>query len=166
MNSEAEGNLITAAETSRRAESDLESLWIWQEADLSRKLPWYREVSSNRMPAKFRIARKIPVDVSLEDASEEALWGTLEENTLSFLDLWDRIQRGISDLPASSEPQPNLVDLCRELSQRMLSHCNFCRWNCRVDRSQGTKLGTCKLADERKYSTRFGSRQETDRPWA
>ena len=40
---------------------DLESLWIWQKADLAGKLPWYRKVSTNRMPAKFQIAQQIPV---------------------------------------------------------------------------------------------------------
>ncbi len=134
---------------------DLERLWIWQEADLSGQLSWYRQVSTNQMPAKFRIARHIPVDVSLEDASEAALWEALEAQTPAFLDLWDRIRHGISTLPASAKPYPNLVDLCRELSQRMLHHCNFCRWNCQVDRSQGTKFGTCKLAGASRVASYF-----------
>jgi putative pyruvate formate lyase activating enzyme len=134
---------------------DLESLWIWQEADLCEQLSWYRQVSTNRMPAKFRIAQHIPVEISLEDASEATLWEALGEKTLSFLDLWERIRRGTSDLPAHSKPQPNLLDLCRELSHRMLRHCNFCRWNCQVDRSQGTKFGTCKLSGESRVSSYF-----------
>jgi putative pyruvate formate lyase activating enzyme len=134
---------------------EFDSLWIWQEADLRGQLAWYRQVATNQMPAKFRIAQQIPVEVSLEDASEAALWEALDAKTPSFLDLWDRIRRGISDLPASSKPHPNLVDLCRELTQRMLQHCNFCRWNCQVDRSQGTKLGTCKLAGESRVSSYF-----------
>ncbi|MBI4641140.1 MAG: hypothetical protein HY731_10625 [Candidatus Tectomicrobia bacterium] len=39
---------------------NLEGLWIWQEADLYGQLPWYRQVSANRMPAKFQIAQHIP----------------------------------------------------------------------------------------------------------
>ena len=134
---------------------EFDSLWIWQDADLRGQLAWYRQVATNQMPAKFRIAQQIPVEVSLADASEATLWEALDAKTPSFLDLWDRIRRGISDLPASSKPQPNLVDLCRELTQRMLRHCNFCRWNCQVDRSQGTKLGTCKLAGESRVSSYF-----------
>ena len=49
----------------------------------------------------------------------------------------------------------NLLDLCHELSRRMLGHCNFCAWNCNVDRVQGNKLGTCKLASETRVSTFF-----------
>ena len=37
----------------------------------------------------------------------------------------------------------------------MLTHCNFCRWDCGVDRSRGTKFGTCKLAGDTRVSTYF-----------
>jgi putative pyruvate formate lyase activating enzyme len=37
----------------------------------------------------------------------------------------------------------------------MLAHCNFCRWDCRVDRSQGTKLGACKLDAGTRVSSYF-----------
>ena len=134
--------------------SDLEGVWVWQEDDLRRKLLWYRQVSANQMPAKFRIAGQVPVEVSME-ASEEALWEELEAKTPIFLDLWDRIRHGMDDLPKSPKLEPSLVDVCRELSIRMLSHCNFCRWNCRVDRRQGTKLGTCKLAEDSRVSSYF-----------
>jgi len=29
---------------------------------------------------------------------------------------------------------PSLLELCRALAYRMLAQCNFCPWNCRVDR--------------------------------
>lgn len=135
--------------------SGVAHLGVWQEDDLRRKLLWYRQVSANRMPAKFRIAGHIPVEVSLAEDSEETLWEALDVTTPLFLDLWDRIRRGIDDCPAGPTPHPNLVDLCRELSNRMLGHCNFCRWNCRVDRRRGTKFGTCKLAEESRVSSYF-----------
>ena len=37
----------------------------------------------------------------------------------------------------------------------MLAHCNFCRWNCRVDRTRGAKFGACKLAASTRVSTYF-----------
>ena len=132
----------------------LDRLWIWEEADLQGQLSWYRQVADNRMPAKFRMARCVPVDVSLA-ADEPELWRALEEKTAVFLNLWQQIRSGTADLPPEPVPQPNLVDLCRELSWRMLRHCNFCRWDCSVDRSQGTKFGTCKLAEESRVSSYF-----------
>jgi putative pyruvate formate lyase activating enzyme len=55
-------------------------------------------------------------------------------------------------LPATADG-PSLLELCRELAYRMLCHCNFCPWNCRVDRAAGTKLGACKLASASRVSS-------------
>ena len=37
----------------------------------------------------------------------------------------------------------------------MLAHCNFCAWDCRVDRTADGKLGACKLAEGTRVSTYF-----------
>ena len=37
----------------------------------------------------------------------------------------------------------------------MLAHCNFCPWNCRVDRLAGAKFGACKLASASRVSSHF-----------
>ena len=60
--------------------------------------------------------------------------------------------RGQSPEPADG---PSLLELCRELAYRMLAHCNFCPWDCRVDRRTGIKLGACKLASGARVSTHF-----------
>jgi putative pyruvate formate lyase activating enzyme len=135
--------------------SELSNLGLWQDEEMRGRLPWYRHVADNVMPAKFRIARHVAIEVSLADASEEVLWEELAAKTPEFLNLWYGIRAGADDLRDSPLAQPNLLDLCRELSQRMLSHCNFCRWDCQVDRRQGTKLGTCKLAGDSRVSTFF-----------
>jgi len=142
------------------AEEAFERLAIWQDSDLRDRLTWYRQVAANRKPAKFRIACHVPVDVSLAEAGEEALWEALEAATPAFLELWGRIRRGEGSLPAGPAPRPNLLELCRELTQRMLRHCTFCRWQCGVDRSAGAKLGTCKLAEESRVSSYFHHRGE------
>jgi putative pyruvate formate lyase activating enzyme len=128
---------------------------VWQAEDLRGRLEWYRAVAANRRPAKFRIARHVPVAVALDEAPEETLWRELEAKTPVFLAAWQAIRRGDADLPAAPVPRPNLLDLCRELTRRMLRHCNFCRWNCRVDRGRGTKPGACKLADVSRVSSYF-----------
>lgn len=139
----------------RSGSSGLDSLWIWREPDLEGGLLWYRQVAENQRPAKFRIAQQIPVDVSLKDDPEQDLWEALDQETNTFLELWQEIRSGKTDVPSSSAASPNLLELCRELSQRMLTHCNFCRWNCQVDRSQAAKFGTCKLGEESRVSSYF-----------
>jgi putative pyruvate formate lyase activating enzyme len=134
--------------------NELGSLGIWREPDLKGLMPWYRAVADNRRPAKFRIAAHVPVAVAL-DAPEEALWAELDAKTPVFLVLWRRIHGGEEDLPSGLKPAPNLVDLCRELAYRMLAHCNFCRYDCQVDRTKGEHFGTCKLGQESRVSTYF-----------
>jgi putative pyruvate formate lyase activating enzyme len=134
--------------------SELGRLWVWNDPAIKDRLSWYLAVAENRKPAKFRIARTVPVDISFADAGEDALWHQLDRLTPLFLERLLRI-RDKGEPLGPPAPRPHLLDLCRELAQRMLAHCNFCRWNCRVDRSAPAKLGTCKLASESRVSTYF-----------
>jgi len=134
--------------------SDLSSLHVWRERDLRGRMPWYRAVADNLAPAKFRIAGRVPVSVSLS-APEEQLWAELDARTPQFLELWHRIRDGSSALPARHRSAVSLLDLCRELGYRMLAHCNFCRYDCGVDRARGEKFGTCRLGAESRVSSYF-----------
>jgi uncharacterized Fe-S radical SAM superfamily protein PflX len=107
------------------------------------RLPWYRAVEDNRMPAKYLIAARVPAGSAL-DATERELWQAFDAASATFLVLKQDIAAGAS-LPAARS-KPSLLDLAAELARRMLTHCNFCRWECRVDRSLGAKLGARTLA--------------------
>ena len=133
--------------------SAFDALSFWREADFRGRMGWYREVSANRLPAKFRICASLPAGVALE-ASEEDLWRALEAGTQAFLALQERLRAGGARLPRE-KPRPSLVELVAELARRMLAHCNFCRWDCRVDRTRGEKLGACKLGSGTRVSTHF-----------
>jgi putative pyruvate formate lyase activating enzyme len=116
------------------------------------RLPWYRAVEDNRMPAKYLIAARVPAGSAL-DATERELWQAFDAASATFLVLKQDIAAGAS-LPAARS-KPSLLDLAAELARRMLTHCNFCRWECRVDRSLGAKLGACKLAAETRVASWF-----------
>ena len=131
-----------------------DELWIWRDPELSGRLPWYRRVAANRAPAKFRVCNQIPVELDLNEASEEALVHELDARTPAFLALWQRIREGDA-LPAGGRAHPSLLDLCRELTQRWLRHCNFCRWDCHVDRREAKHFGACKLGAETRVSSYF-----------
>jgi len=136
--------------------SSFGDLWIWDDSQLSDWLSWYRDVADNRQPAKFRIATSIPVAVSagsLEEVPEGQLWTDLGRLTSEFMTRFDGIRKG-APLP-TEHAEPSLLDLLSTLAQHMLSHCNFCEWNCGVDRAEGRKFGTCKLGSETRVSTFF-----------
>ena len=130
----------------------LDSFGFWRHPDFQAGFGWYRDVAANRKPAKFLIAHAVAIDVPL-DAPEEDLWRSLDRATVGFLELWSGMRRGESELPPAASP--SLLDLCRSLAYRMLAHCNFCRWDCRVDRAAGTKLGACKLGSGTRVSSYF-----------
>jgi len=128
----------------------LDGFGFWRHPDFRLRFERYRDVAANRKPAKFLLARAIGVDTPL-DATEDALWNELDTKTSAFIELWRDIRA--DELPAPA--RPSLLDVCRELVHRMLAHCNFCRWDCQVDRSIGTKLGACKLASGTRVSSFF-----------
>jgi putative pyruvate formate lyase activating enzyme len=133
--------------------SDLARLRIWDDPAIRDGLSWYLAVAENRRPAKFRIAATLPTQLDPATSGEEALWAELDRLTPIFLARWQAIRAGAS-LPPTADG-PSLLELCRELTYRMLSHCNFCPWNCRVDRAAGTKFGACKLASASRVSSHF-----------
>jgi putative pyruvate formate lyase activating enzyme len=131
-----------------------DDLACWADPALARRLAWYRRVADGRAPAKLVLARRVPVDVSL-DAPTDALWVELDRLTPMFIETWEGHRAG--DRPVEAKVPPvGLTHLVAALGRRLLASCTFCRWRCRVDRASGAgKLGTCKLAGESRVSTWF-----------
>ena len=132
---------------------DLAHLKLWGDSAIRNGLSWYLDVAENRRPAKFRIAATLATQVDPVASSEDALWAELDRLTPIFLGRWQAIRAGAPLQDIAEEP--SLLELCRELAYRMLAHCNFCPWDCRVDRSAGAKFGTCKLASASRVSSHF-----------
>jgi len=130
-----------------------DDLWIWNR--VGDAMPWYYAVATNRMPAKYLISRRIPCELDLKDAEETELWNEHARLTQEFLRLWGSVRSAEVRLSSVPRAETSLVDLSAELAQRMLRHCNFCRWNCRVDRTAGTKHGTCQLESTSRVSSYF-----------
>jgi putative pyruvate formate lyase activating enzyme len=149
-----------------------ESLDIWKQLKDSHGnslLPWYFGVSINRMPAKYLISKSIACNITdLRLASEEELWEEHRNIIETFLETWKGVKSGEVDIISDLAWQKiSLMDLNVELVKRMLTHCNFCRWNCQVDRSVQTdragetkKHGTCQLESTSKVSNYFHHRGE------
>ncbi len=133
-------------------------LWIWDR--VGDRLPWYLAVAEDRLPAKYLISRRIPCEVDLGTGTVEELWAEHARATARFLEARKAIRSRdvrLSQLPLAT---PSLLDLSWELGQRMLTHCTFCRWNCKVDRRAGTKHGTCQLAGDSRVSSYFAHHGE------
>jgi putative pyruvate formate lyase activating enzyme len=141
-----------------------ELLDIWKQLKNGSKglLPWYFEVSINRMPAKYLISKSVSCNITdLKLASEEELWEEHRNLMEQFLKTWKGVRSGEIDLTFSLawQQKTSLLNLNVELVNRMLKHCNFCRWNCQVDR-ETSKHGTCQLESTSKVSSFFHHRGE------
>jgi putative pyruvate formate lyase activating enzyme len=148
-----------------------ESLDTWKQLkEKGNSLSWYFAVSINSMPAKYLICKSISSSVKdLKLASEQELWEEYIQLTRIFLDKWKAVRSGEVDIISEIAGQKtSLMDLNVELVNRMLTHCNFCRWNCQIDRSvqvasearQTKKHGTCQLESSSKVSSYFHHRGE------
>ena len=133
--------------------SELSTLRVWEDPAIREALSWYLDVAENRRPAKFRIAATLATELDPGASGEDALWTELDRLTPIFLARWRAIRTGAL-LPEAAEG-PSLLELCRELAYRMLARCNFCPWDCRVNRAMGTKFGACKLASASRVSSHF-----------
>ena len=133
--------------------SDLARLRIWDDPAIRGALAWYLDVAENHRPAKFRIAATVATDFDPAASAEDALWAELDRLTPLFVARWQEIRAG-ARLPPPADGA-SLLEVCRELAYRMLAHCNFCPWDCRVDRAAGTKVGACRLAAGSRVSSHF-----------
>jgi putative pyruvate formate lyase activating enzyme len=135
--------------------SDLALLRVWDDPAIRGALSWYLDVAENRRPAKFRIAATVATQLDPAASSEDTLWAELDDPTPIFLARWQATRAGAPLPPAADGP--SLLELCRELAYRMLTltHCNFCPWDCCIDRVAGTKFGACKLAAGSRVSSHF-----------
>src|ERR687895_695377 len=141
-----------------------ESLDIWKQLKNGSNslLPWYFEVSINHMPAKYLISKSISCNITdLKVMGEEELWEEHRNLMEKFLKRWKAVRLGEVDimLDLAWQQKTSLMDLNVELVKRMLRHCNFCRWNCQVDRELN-KHGTCQLESTSKVSSYFHHRGE------
>ncbi|GBD44304.1 hypothetical protein HRbin40_01789 [bacterium HR40] len=131
-----------------------ERLWIWREERVARALSWYRQVATDRMPAKFRICATIPAGLEPASADERALSAELDRLTPFFLARLRAIREGREPLGAPAAG-PSLLEVCASLAARMLERCTFCRWECWVDRLRGRRVGACRLGAESRVSCAF-----------
>ncbi|MEM2528446.1 MAG: radical SAM protein [Ignisphaera sp.] len=117
---------------------------------LRRVLKWYYSVFVDDYPAKFHIAKAVPLpkDAKLVD-DIETLWGIHNELTKYFTSLWNEVKKSGIKFDEFKKmygtADTSLLDLDIEIAMRILRMCRFCEWRCGVDRTY-TNRGVCKLS--------------------
>lgn len=130
-----------------------DSLRVWQNPEVVRRLSRYRAIIDNERLAKYLIAKKLPFDGDLSESTPN-LWAHHKECSTGFNDLvmkLDSEEANFSDLPT---PQASFLNLKIELAHRILADCHFCERKCGADRTKDEK-GWCKLGSESRVSSAF-----------
>ncbi|TFG27726.1 4Fe-4S cluster-binding domain-containing protein [Candidatus Thorarchaeota archaeon] len=130
-----------------------DSLRVWKDPEVVRRLARYRAIIDNERLAKYLIAKKFAFggDLSLPTPS---LWDLHTESSSGFEDFIARVDANEIDISEVANPPRNLLDLKIELANRILADCHFCERRCGADRTKDEK-GWCKLGAESRVSSAF-----------
>ncbi|HIE31866.1 MAG TPA: radical SAM protein [Methanosarcinales archaeon] len=109
-------------------------------------LPRYHRISADRKPARFLIARNLPVEFD-EDAPLDDLWDIHD-------DAMQRFDRSEKLVKRDKPNEKSLLDLKTVIADRILEKCHFCDRRCGANRRKG-KFGYCRIGAVSRYSSEF-----------
>ncbi len=113
----------------------------------------YFSVMNDDSPAKFRICKRIEVDLDLD--SEKARLLEEHESAMGrFGEVFDELEGGEIDLSELEKPEISLLDLKIEISERILQSCHFCERECGASRYEG-ETGVCGVGEKAKVASEF-----------
>lgn len=125
----------------------------FEDKGVIRALGRYIEVSSNRKPAYFMIAKGIEVEPISDDASLEEMWRLHDEKMVDFAREKERVD-GLQGMPELWTMDYSLLSLKHAIAEKILESCHFCERRCGANRNAGKK-GFCNLDKETRLSTEF-----------
>jgi len=122
-------------------------------AVVSSRLKRYYSILDRRLPARYRVAKRIPVE-ACPDLPLPELWKVHKRAQRLFSRLLMRIDEGDASLSEVEAPRFSYLDLKVEIADRIVRSCHLCHRRCSVDRSRG-EYGFCRLGLDANVSTAF-----------
>ncbi len=114
-----------------------DSIFVWDDPEVRRRLSWYRAVMNDEKPAKFRICKSIQARDPSKLGTKE-LWELHDRLSKEFDAVFSKVKAGDVDL---DEAEPNFLDVKIEIANRIYERCEFCERRCGVNRKE--KEGVC-----------------------
>lgn len=130
-----------------------DSIQVFKDENVLRKLSRYINVLNNKKSAKFRIARSLQVDYNESD-SIDRLWILHKDLTTDYYRMEKKIDDDLANIKIKDTHEKSYLDLKIKLAESILRKCSFCVRKCGVDRSIG-ELGWCKSGRNFSISTFF-----------
>lgn len=124
-----------------------------KETKAVKSLERYFSVVRGELPARFKVCKKTPVEINLDEDITE-LWKSHDKALEDFRELLARVDKGKVKLDEISTPKRSLLDLKCEISDRILESCHFCEHSCKVNRKEG-ETGICGVSKYPKIASEF-----------
>ncbi len=113
----------------------------------------YFDVMDDCTPAKFLIAKRLPVAFNKNDSIKK-LWAVHEKLTEEYYHLEKIIDSRQKRLEELDSPENSFLDLKLEIANRILENCHLCTRRCGVNRLKG-ELGYCRCGTHATVFTIF-----------
>jgi putative pyruvate formate lyase activating enzyme len=130
-----------------------DAVTVLEDEDVKASLPRYFAAMKDEKPAKFMIAKKIPVDFDGVDAIRE-LWRIHEQKLEEFKRLEREIDNNRISLKELESPKTSFLDLKQKIAHKILENCHFCTRRCSINRLCG-KTGYCGCSEQIRISSIF-----------
>ncbi len=130
-----------------------DAVMVLEDENAKASLSRYFAVMKDEKPAKFMIAKKIPVDFDGVDAIR-GLWRIHEQKLEEFKRLEREIDNNRISLKELESPKTSFLDLKQKIAHKILENCHFCTRRCSINRLRG-KTGYCGCGEQIRISSIF-----------
>ncbi len=126
-----------------------DSISVWENELIRERLSWYYSVMRDEKPAKYRVVRRIPLDINPydEELSLDELWDIHRDLEKEFRKAMNGIAKGTIALDDLTMPKHSFLDLKIAIAYRMLRRCSLCERRCNINRVAGD-IGVCLMSGE------------------
>ncbi len=129
--------------------------YVWSDPRTRKALSWYYNVLSNRLPAKFLIAKTVPIEEDFPSLSLDELW----ELHSKVKKVFDKTLYSVKNRKTPPEElefvSPSFLDLKINIVNKLVDPCILCERKCKAHRRSTNKNALCRLGMETYVSTAF-----------
>jgi putative pyruvate formate lyase activating enzyme len=117
-----------------------DAVTVWRYDEVARRLSHYKAVLEGKLPAFYRVAKRVPAEYR-EGAGLGELLDVHRRHAKDFSKMYQEFSlQGLG----GKIPEKSYLDLKIEIARKMLESCSFCEWRCSVNRLKGER-GVCGL---------------------
>ena len=122
-----------------------DSINVWHHDLIKERLNWYYSVMRDEKPAKFIIAKHVPIDIDpYHEGSIEDLWSVHKKAEKEFQKIFNAIRGDKLSITELEKPRYSFLDVKIVIARKILELCSLCERRCHVNRLKG-EMGVCHM---------------------